>query len=135
MTVSEVAPSKENEGADKQEIIRRVVQNYIDVGKEQYEKSFFEQAEKTFLMAQGYQGYLTAAGREQLKKLLEQAHIGVSKRKRTLETFRTVNELIKRDQLIEARAHLEKIKDNKFLTQEEQRQVAEALRLIDIEII
>ena len=135
ITVTEVAPSKENEGADKQEIIRRVVQNYINVGKEQYGKRFFEQAEKTFLMAQGYQEYLTAAGREQLNELLKQARIGVSKRKRTLEAFRTVNELIKRDQLIEASAHLEKIKENEFLTKEEQRQVAEALRLIDIEII
>ncbi|MHC4173386.1 MAG: hypothetical protein ACYST5_10655, partial [Planctomycetota bacterium] len=134
MTVSEMTASQENEGVDTQKIIRRVVEDYIRDGKEQYESGFFERAEKTFLMARGYEEYLTAARREELNKLLEKAQMAVLERKRTAETFRTANELIKQDQLIKAKAHLEKIKDYEFLTPGERGQIAEALRQIDIEI-
>ncbi|MHC4175805.1 MAG: tetratricopeptide repeat protein, partial [Planctomycetota bacterium] len=115
ITVSEVAPSQENKEVDTQKIIRRVVDDYIRDGKERYENGFFEQAEKTFLMAHGYKEYLTATQREQLTELLEKAQIAVLRRKRALETFRTVNELLKRDQLIQAKAHLERVRDNEFL--------------------
>ncbi len=54
ISVSKVAPSQENEGASRQEAIRRIVQTYIQTGQQEYKKGFFEQAAKTFLMAQGY---------------------------------------------------------------------------------
>ncbi len=80
ITVSEVAPSQENKEVDTQKIIRQVVEDYIRDGKERYEDGFFEQAEKTFLMAHGYEEYLTTAAREQLTGLLEKAQIAVLRR-------------------------------------------------------
>jgi len=135
ITVSQVATSQENEDANRQEAIRRIVQTYIQTGQEEYKKGFFEQAAKTFLMAQGYEEYLAVAVREQLNELLEKSQIAVLKRKRALETFRAVNELIKQDQLIEAKAYLEKIRDNEFLTTEERKQIAEVFRQIDAQVI
>jgi len=135
ITVSQVALSQANAGADRQEAIRRIVQTYMQTGQEEYQKGFFEQAVKTFLMAQEYEEYLTVATRERLKGLLKESQIAVLERKSALETFRVVNELIKRDQLFEAKTYLEKIKGNKFLTTEERKQIAEVFRQIDVQVI
>ena len=81
--------------------------------------------------AQGYEEYLTVAMREELNEFLEKSQIAVLKRKRALETFRAVNDLIKRDQLIEAKTYLEKIKDNEFLTKEELKQIKELINKLD----
>ena len=105
--VSEGAPSQKGGATDRQEVFRRLVQSYVQAGKTEYDKGYFEQSVKTFLMAQGYQEYLTADGREQLSALLEKAQTAVNQRKRALETFQTVNTLIKQDKLNEAKKHLE----------------------------
>jgi len=130
-----VAPSQEKEGVERQEAIRRIVQTYIQTGQEEYQKGFFEQAVKTFLMAQGYEEYLTATTRERLQELLKESQIAVLERNGALETFRVVNDLIKRDQLIAAKMYLEKIKDSKFLTTEERKQIAEVFRQIDAQVM
>ena len=67
---SEVAPSQDKGVADRQQAFRRIVQSYIQTGQDEYQRGFYAQAEKTFLMAQGYQGYLTAAERERLAALV-----------------------------------------------------------------
>ncbi len=135
ISVSKVAPSQENEGANRQETIRRIVQIFIETGQKEYGKGFFEESVITFLMAQEYEKDLTVAVREQLNELLEKSQIGALKRKRALETFRAVDDLIKQDQLIEAKVYLGKIRDNEFLTKEERTQIGEVFRQIDAQII
>ncbi|MHC4752040.1 MAG: type II secretion system protein GspD [Planctomycetota bacterium] len=135
ITVPQVAPSQENTEAYTREAYRQTVQNFIQTGKEQYSRGYFAQAEETFLMAKGYQEYLTDAEREQLTALLEKTRVAITKRKQALETFKAVNELIKRDQLIEAKARLEELKDNEFLSKNYQTQIAEVLKQINIQII
>ncbi|MDT8303576.1 MAG: hypothetical protein RQ760_19000, partial [Sedimentisphaerales bacterium] len=135
ITLSTVAPSQENEGSERRESIRRIVQTYLQTGQEEYAKGFFDEAVKTFQMAQGYEEYLTVAMREQLSGLLEKSQIAVLKRKRALETFRAVNDLIKRDQINLAKTYLEKIKDNEYLTKEERVQIAEVFRQIDAQVL
>jgi len=135
ITLSQVALSQENEVAGRQEAIRRIVQTYMQTGQEEYKKGFFEHAVKTFLMAQKHEKDLTVAMREQLSGFLEKSRIAVLKRTRALETFQAVIDLIKQDQLIEAKTYLEKIKDNEFLTKEEHKQIAEVFRQIDAQVI
>ncbi|MHC4728462.1 MAG: hypothetical protein ACYS17_14675, partial [Planctomycetota bacterium] len=135
IAVSRVAPSKENDGTERREAIRRIVQTYLQTGQEEYAKGFYDQAVKTFQMAQGYEDYLTMPVREQLGELLEESQIAVIKRKRALETFRAVNESIKQDQLNQAKTYLEKIKDNEFLTKEELKQITEVFRQIDAQVL
>ena len=134
ITISQVAPSQENESADR-EANRGLVQYILQLGQKQYDKGFFEEAVKTFLEAQGYEEDLTVAVREQLNEHLEKSQIAVLKRKRALETFRAVNDLIKRDRLIQAKTYLEKIKDNEFLTKEERKDIIEVFRRIDTQIM
>jgi len=80
--------SHASENPDRQEAFRQIVQSYVQAGEEEYKKGFYEQAEKTFLMAQGYREYLTAAERKQLTSLLEKAQTAISKRKSALKIFR-----------------------------------------------
>jgi tetratricopeptide (TPR) repeat protein len=131
--LSRVALSQEN-GDERDKVVRQIVQNYIQTGTEQYGKGHFDEAQKTFLMAGGYQQYMSAAERQQLEGLLGKTQAAISERKRIVETYQTVVELLAQDELIKARAHLEEIKDSKFLTKQEQEQIAEAMRQIDAEI-
>jgi type II secretory pathway component GspD/PulD (secretin) len=131
--LSQITLSQEN-GVGRDRVIRQIVQNYIRVGTEQYEKGFFEQAEKTFLMAQGYQEYLGAAERQQVAQLLAQTRVAIEERKRIVETYQTVMQLISQNALDKAKASLEQIKDTKFLTANEKGQIAEALKQIDAQL-
>jgi hypothetical protein len=54
-TASEFAQSQENGAVSRQEAFRRIVESYFQAGKGQYDKGYYEQALKTFVMAQGYQ--------------------------------------------------------------------------------
>ena len=136
MTVSQVAPSQEKEGADNRGANSQLVQIFLQLGQKQYDKGFFEEAVKTLLEAQKkYEKDLTVDVRERLKKLLKESRIAVLERNSALETFRAVNDLIKRDQLIKAKTYLEKIKDNEFLTQEERKDIIEVFRRIDAQIM
>ncbi|MCH7559389.1 MAG: hypothetical protein IIB56_18315, partial [Planctomycetes bacterium] len=130
ITVSQVATSQENEDANRQEAIRRIVQTYIETGREEYKKGSFEESVKTFLMAQAHKEDLTVAVREQLNELLKKSWIAVLE-----EAFREVIDLIKLDRLIEAKTHLEKIRDNEFLTKEERKDIDEVFRRLDTQII
>lgn len=134
--LSDVSPSQANKPADdnKQEIIRQVAQKWIDVGMEQYERGYYKAAEQSFLRAQDYEGYLTAEKREALKGLLAKTHEAAIERKRILRHIRAADELESRGRLIESRTHLEKVKDSKFLAEEERKLIVEGLRQIDVKL-
>ncbi len=119
---------------DRQEAFRQIVQSYIQAGEEEYEKGYYEQAEKTFLMAQGYSEYLTTAERKQLKSLLEKTQTAITKRKSALEIFRSVKEMIQQEEFSRAKKQLETIKDNEFLTADQRAQITQVLKHIDTQI-
>jgi type II secretory pathway component GspD/PulD (secretin) len=128
--LSEVAPSQPSE-ADKEKIVRQVAQKWIQIGTEQYKRGYFKAAKQSFLRAQDYQEYLTAAEREELTALLEKTHTGILERERVLEEIRTADELVKQGELIKAKTHLESIKDSEFLTKEEQELITEGLKKLN----
>ena len=135
LTLAIVIPSRASETGDIQEAFRQIVQSYIQAGEQEYEKGFYEQAEKTFLMAQGYREYLTAAERKQLTSLLEKSQTAISKRKSALEIFRLVRDMIRQNQLSRAKEQLESIKDNEFLTADERAQIIQVLGHIETQTI
>jgi len=128
--LSEVAPSQAGK-SDKQKIVRQVAQNWIRVGMEQYQRGFYRAAEQSFLRARDYREYLTAAEREKLSGLLEKTHIAALERKRVLEHIRTANELVEQDELTKAKAHLTRVQDSEFLTEEERALITEGLKKIE----
>ncbi|TFG44909.1 MAG: hypothetical protein E4H40_08880, partial [Candidatus Brocadiia bacterium] len=134
LILSEAVSSQENEATDRQAAFRKIVQSYVEAGKVGYDKGYYEQAVKTFVMAQGYQEYLTVAGREELRAHLDKAQTATAKRKLALEKFQTADQLIKQNRLIEAKTHLENLRSNEFLNKDEQTQIATVLKQIDIQI-
>ena len=126
----EVARCQANK-VDKEKVVRQVAQKWIQVGTEQYQRGFFKAAEQSFLRAQDYQKYLTAAKRKELSDLLESTHTAVLERKRILEYKEKANELAEQGELTKAKSYLEKVKDSQFLTEEERKLITERLEKID----
>jgi len=120
--------------ANKQQVLSGIADNWIEIGKEQYTRGYYKAAEQSFISAQGYQEYLTAAGQEKIKEYLEKIPIAMRRRKGVLEAIQRANGLIEQGQLIKAKAHLKNIKDNESLTEKEQKQIQEALRKIDSQL-
>ena len=104
-----------------------VVQYLMDVGTKQYQRGSYEEAEKTLLMAQGYQQYLTAKDRLRLEDLMSKAHQASLARKEGLECLKTAETLVAQNKAAEAMVYLQRIKDNKFLPDKDRRRVAELL--------
>jgi len=134
IAVSGVAASQENGAGDRKAAFRRLVQSYVRTGKLEYEKRYFGEAEKTFLMAKPYREYLKPAEREQLDALLKKTQTAIAESNRALETFATVNNLIKQDRLTEAKTHLEGLTDSEFLSSYQLARIAEVLRQMGAQI-
>ncbi|MBN2272633.1 MAG: hypothetical protein JXN61_18615, partial [Sedimentisphaerales bacterium] len=99
--------------------LRQLVQTHIRDGKEQLKNGFYAEAEKKFVMAQSYQEYLSPAAQKELLELIKESQVGSSKRRRVEEALRAANELIKQNNLEEAKARLEEIRNDEALTDEE----------------
>ena len=124
--------SSEGNGADEQKkkVVRQVAQRWIQVGVENYKKGLFEAAAQSFVRAQEYKGYLTAAELEKLNDLIEETHIALE-RKRILEHIQTAYKLIEQGELIKAKAHLENVKGSEFFTEAERKQITDSLSKLD----
>ena len=128
--LSEAARSESGE-AYKRKVIHQVAQDWIQVGMEQHRRGFYKQAEKSFLQAQEYQEYLSDAEREKLNEVLQQTHTTVVERKRVLAMILRANELVGQDRLADAKALLERVRGNAFLTKEERELIIKGLKEID----
>jgi hypothetical protein len=128
-----VASSQAN-GLDKEKVVRQVAQKWIQVGMEQYRRGYYKAAEQSFLRAQDYQEYLSAGEREKLSELLEKSHEGAVEKQRISETIQAADELVKQGQTAKAKAYLEQIKDNEFLTEEQKGLVAEGLEKLNSQL-
>jgi type II secretory pathway component GspD/PulD (secretin) len=126
-SLPKVAPSQEIGTEEQKKVVRKVAQKWIQDGMAQYDRSFFKLAERSFLRAQDYKDYLTADENKKLSELIEQTHLAVLERQRILEHIQTADLLIRQGDLTKAKAHLEKVKDNKYLTEAERKQITEGL--------
>ena len=125
------ASARQIDEADKPKVVRRVARNWIAVGAKQYERGFYQQAEKSLLFAQEYEEYLSSDEREKLDRLLERTREVVAQRKVVFEQIHSAYELIKQGRLREARLFLESSRDSEFLNEEEIGQITEGLRRIN----
>ena len=120
----------DSSAAGKQRILRRVADEWIKVGTEQYKRGYYGASKKSFLRARDYQEYLTADEREKLNGLLEKTDTAIIERKRIVEEIQKGRELAEQDQLMEAKTHLEGVQGNEFLTKEEQKLIADELKQV-----
>ncbi len=59
---------------DKDKVVRQIVDNWIQIGTEQYKRGFYAAAEKSFMRAKDYEESLTAEERAKLNESLQMAH-------------------------------------------------------------
>jgi hypothetical protein len=121
--------------------------NIIDPNKkiaqaEEYQKvasgkvrAYFKSLENTQnevikLLLSEYEWAIPSNEREKLV-LLEKTRKGILEREHILETIRVADELVKQGELIRAKAKLEEIKDNEFLTEAEREQITKTLNKLD----
>lgn len=67
-----------DEVGDKTKMRRQVASKWIEVGTEQYKRGLYKQAEKSFLLAQEYNEYLTNSSRVKLNELLIQTRAAMT---------------------------------------------------------
>jgi type II secretory pathway component GspD/PulD (secretin) len=60
--------------SDKDKVVRQIVDNWIQIGTEQYKRGFYAAAEKSFMRAKDYEESLTAEERTKLSESLQMAH-------------------------------------------------------------
>jgi general secretion pathway protein D len=119
---------------NKQTIVHQVAQDWIKTGTEQYERGFYRAAEQSLLRAQDYENYLSKEERESLKQLLDKTRAAAIEKERVLGEIRTANELAAQGKALEAKEHLESVKDSKFLTEEDKELIAKSLDKINKEL-
>ncbi|MHC4432681.1 MAG: hypothetical protein ACYTBS_12650, partial [Planctomycetota bacterium] len=66
--------------------------------------------------------------------LLQKTQTAIAQRKRALETFQTLDSLIKQDKLAEARRRLDTLKSSELLTDAERAQIVEVLGQLDLQM-
>ena len=59
---------------DKDKVVRQIVDNWIQIGTEQYKRGFYAAAEKSFMRAKDYEESLTTEERAKLNESLQKAH-------------------------------------------------------------
>ncbi len=131
--VTVIAPSQTSE-TERRELFRQLARKWIMSGVEQYSKGNYEEAEKSLLRAEEYREHLMVSERNQLSEVLEKTRTAGGERKRILEAYRLVAELIKSDKLEQAKTELEKVKDSMSLRQEDRENIAEAIKRLDNQI-
>ncbi len=75
----------------KHNVLHKVAQEWMQVGKEQYDRSLFEAAGQSFRRAARYRKYLTAAEQKKLGKLSEKASNAAPAKEPTSTSVRTTN--------------------------------------------
>jgi len=120
-----------NAQEDKRKVVRQVAQEWVQVATKQFDKGFYEQAEKSLIRAQDYKEFLNADEQKQLSELLGKAHTAAIERKQVLEDMAKANQLVEQGQFAEAKGHLEAVQNSEFLLKQERELVAESLKRIE----
>ncbi len=120
--------------ASKQEAMRQRVQWNIAIAEDQYQRGLYKETEQTLLKTQSeYDAYMSSQDREKVGGLLAQVRLALAEREKIAGYLQASDELAANRQYLEAKSRLEAIKDNHFLTPDERRQVAAAIKRLDRE--
>ncbi len=109
---------------DRQKLIEQLVDRWMQIGTEQYERHYFKAAEQSFLMAKDYEEYLGTEQRDKLNDLIEKSHTAAAEVDKLSASLATAQQLMAEGRLAEARALFEAARDSQYLT-DDTRQIVE----------
>jgi len=124
---AQVSSSPSGQGSND-DMMQHLVQYFMRVGTQQYERGYYVEAEKTFQMAQSYGGTLEPLEQRKLESMLEKAGLAAIERKRVLAALQSAQQLLDEGQAAAGQTQLEAIQDSEFLTQKERDAIAATLR-------
>ncbi len=122
------------EQLDKNKIISQVAENWISVAQKQHEKSMYVQAQKSLMRARQYYQYLSPKQKDSIDELIDKTHNAMLEKKQQLEQIDIADELARRGQLLEAKAHLGQLGKSRLLNDAEKQKVTTNLRRIDAQL-
>lgn len=117
----------DNGQQDRQKLIEQLVDRWMRIGMEQYERRYFKAAEQSFLMAKDYEEYLGTEQREKLNDLIEKSHAAAAEVDRLSADLAMAQKLMSEGRLAEARALFEAARDSQYLTAETRQIVEQGL--------
>jgi tetratricopeptide (TPR) repeat protein len=117
---------------DKTTVLREVALDWILVGAAQCKRGLYEQAEESFLIARGFQEYLTAEEHKQLEEQLDNAHRAAVEKQAVLGHIKAANYLLNQGRPVKARAHYEKVRNSPYLTEQQRKQIAGEIQKVDV---
>jgi type II secretory pathway component GspD/PulD (secretin)/tetratricopeptide (TPR) repeat protein len=112
---------------DRQKLIEQLVDRWMQIGMEQYERRYFKAAEQSFLMAKDYEEYLGTEQREKLNDWIEKSHIAAAGVDKLSADLAMAQQLMAEGRLAEARALFEAARDSQYLTPETRQMVEQGL--------
>jgi tetratricopeptide (TPR) repeat protein len=112
---------------DRQKLIEQLVDRWMQIGMEQYERRYFKAAEQSFLMAKDYEEYLGTEQRDKLNDWIEKSHAAAAEVDRLSASLATAQQLMAEGRLAEARALFELARNSQYLTPETRQIVEQGL--------
>ncbi|MBW8002040.1 MAG: hypothetical protein FVQ80_08450 [Planctomycetes bacterium] len=116
---------------DRQTTSRKVAQEWLMVGKTQYKKGFYSDAERSLLVAKQYQKYLDENEAQILDQMLEQTHAIVMDQKRIPQDIQAVRVMIEEKKLYDAKIKLQRISTEENITKKQMKVVERLFEEVD----
>jgi len=120
---------------DKQLVAQEVAHDWLAVAAEQYKRGLYQYAEQSLLQANQFQQHLNTGLLVKISELLKKTHTAVLAQADALNLKTTANGLIQQGKLIEAKAHLEKIRTNRFLSSKQRTDIVNSINQLNGRII
>ncbi|MFA5422655.1 MAG: hypothetical protein WC374_02230 [Phycisphaerae bacterium] len=109
---------------DRQKLVQQLVDRWIQIGTEQYERGYYKAAEQSFLMAKDYEEYLGSQQRSELEDLLAKAHAATAGMNSVSGDIARAQQFLAEGKTEEARSIFQRLRDSQYLTPED-RQIVE----------
>ncbi|MFA5784890.1 MAG: hypothetical protein WC962_08415, partial [Phycisphaerae bacterium] len=104
---------------DRQKLVQQLVDRWIQIGTEQYERGYYKAAEQSFLMAKDYEEYLGSQQRSELEDLLAKAHAATAGMNSVSGDIARAQQFLAEGKTEEARSIFQRLRDSQYLTPED----------------
>jgi len=121
----------QSEEDQKAKVVAQVAAKWVDVGREQLKRGYFDAAEKSFLQARKYVEYLGTRERQEIDEYLTRAREAARKREGISDRLAAAEKLFAQGQWAQARQIYVQIRKDAVLNENELQQVSANLAEIE----
>jgi len=115
----------------RQKILRRVAQQLLDVGVEQYNRGLYKAAESALMEAAEQKQYLSSDEQKKLDEFLQNTRAAFAERRRILLEINAAKQLLEADEFLKAKTSLLRAQHSKYITDDERARIQADLKSIE----